>query len=48
MTATKPVNLWTSAEHAREYLEHADSISHRTEGEAALLEFIPAGSTAHS
>lgn len=43
MTATKPVNLWTSPEHAREYLERADSISHRQEGEAALLEFIPAG-----
>jgi ubiquinone/menaquinone biosynthesis C-methylase UbiE len=43
MTASKPVNLWTSSEHAREYLERADSISHRTEGEAALLEFIPEG-----
>jgi len=41
MTATKPVNLWTSSEHAREYLEHADSISHRNEGESALLEFLP-------
>jgi SAM-dependent methyltransferase len=25
----------------REYLEHADSISHRNEGESALLEFLP-------
>ncbi len=41
MTATKPVNLWTSNEHARDYLERADSISHRSEGEAAVLEFIP-------
>ena len=41
MTATKPVNLWTSTEHARGYLERADSISHRNEGESALLEFIP-------
>jgi len=41
MTAIKPVNLWTSSEHARDYLERADSISHRCEGEAALLEFIP-------
>jgi SAM-dependent methyltransferase len=41
MTATKPVNLWTSNEHARDYLQRADSISHRCEGEAALLEFIP-------
>lgn len=40
MTATKPVNLWTSTEHARDYLERADSISHREEGEAALFEFI--------
>jgi tRNA (cmo5U34)-methyltransferase len=43
MTATKPVNLWTSPEHAREYLERADSISHRQEGESTLLEFIPSG-----
>jgi tRNA (cmo5U34)-methyltransferase len=42
MTA-KPVNLWTSNEHARDYLERADSITHRGEGEAALLEFIPQG-----
>jgi ubiquinone/menaquinone biosynthesis C-methylase UbiE len=41
MTATKPVSLWTSNEHARDYLERADSISHRNEGESALLEFIP-------
>jgi tRNA (cmo5U34)-methyltransferase len=42
MTATKPVNLWTSTDHARDYLERADSISHRGEGESALLELIPA------
>ena len=41
MTAIKPINLWTSTEHARDYLERADSISHRGEGESALLEFIP-------
>lgn len=41
MTVSKSVNLWTSSEHAREYLEHADSISHRNEGESALLEFLP-------
>ena len=41
MTAAKPVNLWTSNDHARDYLERADSISHRNEGESALLEFIP-------
>jgi tRNA (cmo5U34)-methyltransferase len=43
MTNRKPVNLWTSNEHAREYLERADLISHRGEGESALLEFIPRG-----
>lgn len=41
MTATKPVNLWTSSEHVRDYLERVDSISHREEGETALLEFVP-------
>jgi tRNA (cmo5U34)-methyltransferase len=40
---SEPVNLWTSNEHVRDYLERADSISHRGEGEAALLEFIPPG-----
>ena len=35
------MNLWTSAEHARDYLQRADLISHRGEGEAALLEFVP-------
>jgi tRNA (cmo5U34)-methyltransferase len=42
MSASNPVNLWTSREHAEDYLQRADSISHRHEGEAALLEFIPA------
>ncbi len=37
------VNLWSSAEHALDYLRRADSIPHRVEGEATLLEFIPAG-----
>jgi ubiquinone/menaquinone biosynthesis C-methylase UbiE len=41
MTIAKSVNLWTSSAHAREYLERADSISHRSEGESALLEFVP-------
>lgn len=43
MASDNPVNLWTSAEHVREYLERADLISHRGDGEAALLEFLPAG-----
>jgi tRNA (cmo5U34)-methyltransferase len=34
-------NLWTSPEHALGYLGRADSIPHRTEGEATLMEFIP-------
>ncbi|HTS36050.1 MAG TPA: class I SAM-dependent methyltransferase [Candidatus Solibacter sp.] len=42
MTTSNPVNLWRSADHVRDYLERADLISHRAEGEAALLEFIPA------
>jgi tRNA (cmo5U34)-methyltransferase len=40
--ATAPdVNLWPSAEHALDYLRRADSIPHRVEGEATLLEFVP-------
>ncbi|NJK70214.1 MAG: class I SAM-dependent methyltransferase [Microcoleus sp. SU_5_3] len=35
------VNLWSSAEHALWYLAKADSIPHRTEGEAVLLEEVP-------
>ncbi|MGA3090920.1 MAG: class I SAM-dependent methyltransferase [Terriglobales bacterium] len=34
-------NLWNRSSHVLDYLERADSIPHRTEGEAALLEFIP-------
>jgi tRNA (cmo5U34)-methyltransferase len=35
------VNLWAEADHARQYLERADTIPHRREGEAALVEFLP-------
>ncbi|MGA9545885.1 MAG: class I SAM-dependent methyltransferase [Candidatus Sulfotelmatobacter sp.] len=41
ITTNASVNLWTSAGHVRDYLERADSIPHRTEGESVLLEFIP-------
>jgi len=41
MTATKPVNLWTSSEHVHDYLGRANQIAHREEGEATMLEFIP-------
>lgn len=36
------VNLWSSSEHALDYLRRADSIPHRGEGESTLLEFLPA------
>ncbi len=35
------INLWDSTQHALDYLARADSIPHRTEGEAVLLEFVP-------
>jgi SAM-dependent methyltransferase len=41
MSSTSDVNLWSSAEHALDYLGRADSIPHRVEGEATLLEFLP-------
>jgi tRNA (cmo5U34)-methyltransferase len=43
MSSPQPVdvNLWSSADHARGYLERADSIPHRREGESVLLEFLP-------
>jgi tRNA (cmo5U34)-methyltransferase len=41
MSANMSVNLWSRSDHALDYLERADSIPHRTEGEATLLEFIP-------
>ncbi len=42
MTTQPNINLWFSPEHALDYLRRADTIPHRTEGEATLLEFIPA------
>jgi tRNA (cmo5U34)-methyltransferase len=36
------VNLWTSPDHVLDYLGRADSIPHRAEGEATLLECFPA------
>jgi SAM-dependent methyltransferase len=45
MTTSRNVNLWPSAEHALDYLRRADSIPHRVEGEATLLEFVPADAT---
>src|SRR5437762_2014159 len=39
--ANTDINLWDSAAHALEYLARADSIPHRTEGEAELLEWLP-------
>jgi tRNA (cmo5U34)-methyltransferase len=41
MGSSPEVNLWSSAEHALDYLRRADSVPHRVEGEATLLEFIP-------
>lgn len=40
MPANTAVNLWSSADHASDYLGRADSVPHRSEGEATLLEFI--------
>ncbi len=41
MTALPNVNLWSSPDHAMEYLRRADSIPHRAEGEAELLACLP-------
>ena len=39
---TEDINLWTSPEHAQRYLEVAYQIPRRQEGEASLLECVPA------
>jgi SAM-dependent methyltransferase len=36
------LNPWTTAEHALAYLARADRIPHRTDGEAVLLDVVPA------
>ena len=41
MSSQPNINLWSSPQHALEYLSRADSIPHRTEGEATLLECLP-------
>ncbi|HUS07846.1 MAG TPA: class I SAM-dependent methyltransferase [Bryobacteraceae bacterium] len=35
------MNLWSSNEHALDYLSKAGEIPHRTEGEAVLLDLVP-------
>ena len=42
MADSQDVNLWSIEAHALDYLRRADTIPHRREGEAALLELIPA------
>ncbi len=39
--AASNLNCWSSAEHALDYLARVDTIPHRTEGEAVLLECVP-------
>ena len=42
MRVADDINLWTSAAHAQRYLEVAYQIPRRQEGEASLLECVPA------
>ncbi len=41
MRSSSHPNEWVSSEHALQYLARADSVPHRGEGEAVLLEFVP-------
>jgi SAM-dependent methyltransferase len=41
VTSVDNVNLWRDAEHALAYLQKRDSIPHRAEGYAAMLEVVP-------
>jgi len=43
MAEAPGVNLWSTEAHALDYLRRADSIPHRGEGEATLVECVPAG-----
>ena len=43
MIESPGVNLWSTEGHALDYLRRADTIPHREEGEATLLELLPAG-----
>ena len=43
MTERPEVNLWSTEEHVLDYLRRADTIPHREEGEATLLELLPVG-----
>jgi tRNA (cmo5U34)-methyltransferase len=42
MASSPDVNLWSTPEHALDYLRRADDLPHRAEAESALLEFVPA------
>ncbi len=42
MSDMSDVNLWSRPDHARSYLARAGGIPRRAEGEAALLEWVPA------
>jgi tRNA (cmo5U34)-methyltransferase len=41
MAEPQGVNLWSTEAHALDYLRRADSIPHRVEGEACLLDCLP-------